>query len=397
MDEITAVRQPAFDAIRWRRDKLARAQQGLRRRGLPAALLFDPNNVRYAASIGVAVVENLHVPSRWLLLPAEGVPILWEYEDTYHLAAGRFEGEVRPASGWTFFGSGDNAALKATAFADEIADAMASLGLSGEPLGVDRTSTVAFLALQHRGLSLADAQGAIEEARAIKTEDELFLLRRNAGHCDAAVENMRARITPGVTENELWGSYMGDALAAGAEYSETRLLSSGPRTNPWMQEASDRVVEAGDLVGMDTDLIGRDGYLTDYSRTYLCDDNPPSAEQRRLYQTAYQFVYDAIDEVRPGRSMRELGELLSNRMPAEFHPQRYPFIAHGSGLADEWPAIKFADHHPGVIEAGMSLSVEAYVGAVGGQGGVKLEEQIIVGEKANEIISHASHDERLLG
>jgi hypothetical protein len=44
----------------------------------------------------------------------------------------------------------------------------------------------------------------------------------------------------------------------------------------------------------------------------------------------------------------------------------------------------------------MSLSVEAYVGAVGGSNGVKLEEQIIVTGGAPEIISHASHDERLM-
>jgi Xaa-Pro aminopeptidase len=207
---------------------------------------------------------------------------------------------------------------------------------------------------------------------------------------------MRARIRPGVTENELWGGYMGEVLAAGAEYSETRLLSSGPRTNPWMQEASDRVVEEGDLVGMDTDLVGRDGYLTDYSRTYLCGDSTPTGEQRHLYRMAYEFVHGAIDEIRPGASFRDLGERLARRMPKDFHPQRYPFIAHGSGLADEWPAIKFDDHHDGEVQAGMSLSVEAYVGPVGGRCGVKLEEQIIVTDGAADIISGASHDERLL-
>ena len=75
-----------FDDARWRAAKLERAQAGLRRAGLPAALLFDPNNVRYAASIGVAVVENLHVPTRWLLIPADGDPVLWEYADAFHLA-----------------------------------------------------------------------------------------------------------------------------------------------------------------------------------------------------------------------------------------------------------------------------------------------------------------------
>jgi Xaa-Pro dipeptidase len=385
-----------FDPARMRRERLERARAALIENGLAAALLFDPNNVRYAASIGVAVVENLHVPSRWLLITAEGACVLWEYEDAFHLAGERYDGEVRPARGWTFFGSGSNSGVNAQAFAGEVVDTLRSLGIHGERLGIDRLSTVAFLALQDQGLALADAQGVIEEARAVKTPDELMLLRRNAHVCDKAVDRMRARIVPGVTENELWGGYMGEVLSAGAEYSETRLLASGPRTNPWMQEASDRVVEAGDLVGLDTDLVGRDGYLTDYSRTYLCGDGVPKDEVRRLYQVAHEFVHEAIDEMRPGASFRELGERLSRRMPEQYHVQRYPFIAHGSGLADEWPAIKFDDHHDGEVMVGMSLSVEAYVGEVGGRHGVKLEEQIIVTDGAPEIISHASHDERLL-
>jgi Xaa-Pro aminopeptidase len=385
-----------FDEGRMRRERLSRAQAGLRAQGLGAALLFDPNNVRYTTSIGVAVVENLHVPSRWALVPAEGEPVLWEYEDALHLAETRFGGDIRPAHGWTFFGSGSNSARDAASFADEIDDALRERGLAGERLGVDRVSAVAFLALQSRGIVIADAQPAIEEARAVKTEDEQRILRRNAAICDRAVEAMRAAIEPGVTENHLWGGFLGQALGDGAEYSETRLLASGPRTNPWMQEASDRVVQQGDLVGLDTDLIGRDGYLTDYSRTYLCGDARPTDEQRRLYTVAYEFVHAAIPEFVPGASFRELGERLGPRLGDEFQQQRYPFVAHGSGLADEWPAVVFEGHHDGEVQVGMSISVEAYVGAVGGRDGVKFEEQIIITEDGAEIISGASHEQRLL-
>ena len=140
MTETTDHEAAGFDDSRMRRERLERAQAGLKKSGLGAALLFDPNNVRYAASIGVAVVENLHVPSRWLLLPAEGQPILWEYADAFHLAEDRYEGEVRPAHGWTFFGSGSNSALNAKAFASEIADALSGLGLNGERLGVGSNS-----------------------------------------------------------------------------------------------------------------------------------------------------------------------------------------------------------------------------------------------------------------
>jgi Xaa-Pro aminopeptidase len=129
----------------------------------------------------------------------------------------------------------------------------------------------------------------------------------------------------------------------------------------------------------------------------LCGDRAATDEQRRLYERAFEFVYNTIAELVPGASFRELGERLGPRLGDEFQAQRYPFIVHGSGLADEWPAIMYKDHHDGEIQAGMSLSVEAYIGAVGGHEGVKLEEQVIVTEDGPpEIISGAAHDERLM-
>jgi Xaa-Pro dipeptidase len=99
-----------------------------------------------------------------------------------------------------------------------------------------------------------------------------------------------------------------------------------------MQEATNRVVEDGDLVAFDTDLIGERGYLTDVSRPYLCGNGRATDEQRRLYQAAYAYVHDSVPEFRPGASFEELGHKRGSRLPEEFHPLRYPFIAHGSGL-----------------------------------------------------------------
>lgn len=85
----------------------------------------------------------------------------------------------------------------------------------------------------------------------------------------------------------------------------------------------------------------RRGYLTDVSRTYLCGDRRATDEQRRLYQAAYAYLHDSVPEFRPGASFEELGHKLGSRLPNEFHPLRYPFIAHGSGLIDEYPCVKF--------------------------------------------------------
>jgi Xaa-Pro dipeptidase len=55
-----------------------------------------------------------------------------------------------------------------------------------------------------------------------------------------------------MTENDVWSSFTSHAFVHGGEYVECRLLSSGPRTNPWFQEATNRVIERGDLVSFDT-------------------------------------------------------------------------------------------------------------------------------------------------
>jgi Xaa-Pro dipeptidase len=389
---------PTFhiDDARMHRERLTRARAALRRHGLAAALLFDPINVRYAAAPGPFAVFNLHMSFRWALIPVESEPVLWEYPEAMHITARRWPGDLRPAIGWTFFGSGLNTTDDAARFAAEIVDVLDERGLRSERLGVDRLETVGHLALANAGVRIADAQPALEEARAVKTADELTALRANARVCDAAIMRLRATLRPGITENELWGTFIGAALKSGAEWCETRLLSSGPRTNPWMQEATDRVVENGELVAFDTDLIGERGYLTDVSRTYLCGDRRATDEQRRLYQAAYAYLHGSVPEFRPGASFEELGHKLASRLPNEFHPLRYPFIAHGSGLIDEYPCVKFDKHHEGQIEAGMVMSVEAYIGALGGSQGVKLEEQIIIGDDGPEMISKAPHDERLL-
>jgi Xaa-Pro dipeptidase len=389
--------EDVVDRGRMHSERLERARQGLRKHGLAAALLFDPLNVRYVSFAGIAPVFNMHFSARWALVPVESRPVIWEYEfSVVNGVPPYWDGEVRTAPNWQFFGSGMDTSRDSRAFAAEIAEVLRERGLAGELLGVDRLEAAGFVALTEAGIRIADAQPAIEEARAVKTADEHAILRRNAGVADDAIRAMLEILRPGVTENELWGTYMGYALRHGAEWCETRLLSSGPRTNPWMQEATHRVVEEGDVVGLDTDLVGEDGYLTDISRTYLCGDAPPSDEQRRLYRIAYEYVHGNMPEFRAGASFEELGRKLGARLPEEFQALRYPFVAHGSGMIDEYPGIKFEHHHPGELEAGMVLSVEAYVGAVGGRDGVKLEEQIIVTDGEPELISFAPYDDRLL-
>ncbi len=65
---------------------------------------------------------------------------------------------------------------------------------------------------------------------------------------------------------------------------------------------------------------------------------------------------------------------------------------HGVGMADEWPSIYFPEDwetsgYPGVVEPGMVIAVEAYVGPRDGAEGVKLEEMVLVTETGTELLT----------
>jgi Xaa-Pro aminopeptidase len=385
-----------LDQRRMRAERLARARAELVKRDIPAALLFDPLNIRYTTASGFAVVSSLHYVWRWALVPVESDPIVWDYESTIPALRERWpEGEIRKGEDWHFFLQGTNDIEAARGFAREIADVLDERGIEKDRIGLDRCETTGLLALQAAGLRFVDAQQPLEVARSVKTQDEVQGFRRSARVVDAAIAEMRDAIRPGVTENELFATLTGATLRGGGEYNEGRLVVAGQRTNPWLQEASDNTVRDGDLVAFDTDLVGPDGFLIDVSRTYLAGDGRPSSEQRELHAIAYEFLQAIVAQLRPGRSFAELGRQLGRLLPAQHQAQRYGMLAHGVGMQDEWPVVKYEDNYDGEVEVNMVLSAESYVGAVGGTQGVKLEEQLLVTESGCELLSVAPYDERL--
>lgn len=203
-----------------------------------------------------------------------------------------------------------------------------------------------------------------------------------------------------MTEQAIWSILHQTNIEMGGEWIETRLLTSGQRTNPWYQETSDRRVEDGDMVCLDSDLIGPHGYSADISRSWVAGDQRPSGEQRRLYALAHEQVSRNMEIFRPGRSFVEIADL-AWQLPEPFAGCELPAIAHGVGLCNEFPLLlhKTSDGdrgYDGVVEPGMIFCVESYAGAPGGYEGVKLEQQILVTEAGCELLSDTDFEERLL-
>jgi Xaa-Pro aminopeptidase len=390
-----------FETPELRRYRLNRVREQLRAHGYAGVVLFDPLNIRYATGSRNLAVWTLHNPGRYAYVATDGPVILFEFSGAFHLNEHlETVDEQRPAVPWFFFLAGPRVEEKARQWASEIAALVRETGNGNTRLAVDRIDAPGHRHLGHLGIEVVEGQPLLELARAIKSPEEIDLLKRSMAVAHEGVSRIEAAIRPGVTENYLWSLLHQTNIEAGGEWIETRLLSSGERTNPWYQESSDRVIQAGDLIGIDTDLIGPSGYLADFSRTFHCGPVAPTKEQKRLYQTAVEQVEHNRGLLRAGLSFREFSQQCW-RMPEEFVAQRYMDLVHGVGLCDEYPRIPyqedFADWgYDGVFEENMVVSVESYIGRVGGADGVKFEQQVRITADGTELLSHYPLEQRLL-
>jgi len=387
---------------RLRLGRLARLRAELVKRDLAACILVDPVNIRYASGARNMQVFHLRNPARYLFVPAEGPVVLFEFTGCHHLAAGlETIDEIRPATTVFFAASGPRVDEKAKVWAAELADLIRAHGGGNRRVAIERVNYAAAAALAAEGFLLPDAQDPVERARAIKSPEEIACIRASLAAVEDGVARMRDRLRPGMSENQLWALLHQSVIERDGDYIETRLLSSGSRTNPWFNETGRREIENGDLVALDTDVVGPHGYYADFSRTFFCGPGKPTDEQRRLYGLACEQVHANMALIRPGMTFRELSAA-AWPIPDDFLDNRYFVLAHGVGMTGEYPYILHAcdfDAHgyDGVIEPNMTLCVESYIGAQDGREGVKLEQQVLVTETGIELLSRFPFDEALLG
>ena len=217
----------------------------------------------------------------------------------------------------------------------------------------------------------------------------------------AEMEAFTRANVPGVTEDEIWAVLHAGNIKRGGEWIETRLLASGPRTNPWFQECGPRPVRNNEIVAFDTDLVGAYGICTDISRTWWVGDAAPRPDMIDAMQHGMDHIFTNMEMMKPGVSIEEL-VMGGHQLVDRYWKQKYSCKFHGVGLCDEWPMITYPDHwRPGafdyVLEPGMVLCVEALVSPEGGDFSIKLEEQVLVTETGYENLTAYPFDPRLTG
>ena len=369
--------------------RLDRVKKELEKNNLEACILFDPVNVRYALDTVNMSVYNMHNLTRYCFVPVDGPIILYEYFNCEGLSNHlNLIDEIRPAITWDYFSNGDQAGIQLEKWINEIKD-LSNSYFKNKKLAIDIINGPAVSALNKAGIEIVDAKLVLEQARVIKSPEELKCMKAAIEVCEIGINKMREELKAGMTEDELWSILHKTNIEHGGEWIECRILSSGERTNPWMQESSNKIIQSGEIVSFDTDMVGPYGYCADISRAFV-EGHKFNEEQKKLYQMAVEHINHNSRLIKPGMSFKEFTEK-SWKLPDEYYGNRYSCMVHGIGLCDEWPMIRYptdGGQREGSFEKNMTITVETYIGKVGGKEGVKLEQQYLVGENGLELMSH---------
>jgi Xaa-Pro aminopeptidase len=386
------------DFDRLRRERLARAKEHLAESELGALLCFDMSNIRYitATHIGTWAIDKL---IRFCLLPQGGEPIMWDFGSAarHHKLFCPWLGEDRSRAGIsTLRGSVEG---RAESVAKKIRIELEEGGLLDEPLGVDVIELPVLRALEAEGIRVVDCQALMQDARMLKTQDEITLLTTACARVDAAYEELFRAMKPGMRENECVALVNRVLYELGSEHVEGVNAISGERCSPHPHVFTDRMLRPGDPAYFDI-LHAYNGYRTCYYRTFAVGS--ASRAQVDAYRRCRDFLDQAIALIRPGVTTADVVSVWPEAEDFGFPDEEAAFAlqyGHGVGLSI-WEKPIFSRlvsfDYPETIREGMVFALETFWPASDGWSAARIEEQLVVTADGCEVITRFPAEELLV-
>ncbi len=392
----------AMRNFRWQR-----LVRGIVARDLGGLLVFDPLNIRYATDSTNMQLWNTHNPFRAVLVLADGYMVIWDYKNGMFLSEfNPLVREQRSGADLFYFDRGDKVDVAADVFSNEVRLLVDGHGGGNRRLAVDKIMLHGLRALEAQGFEILPGEELTEKARAIKGPDEIKAMRCASLACEKAIGLMERSAREGVpgaqmSEDDIWAVLHAENIRRGGEWIETRLLTSGPRTNPWFQECGPRIVQNNEIVAFDTDLVGAYGICVDISRTWWIGDEHPTDAMIYAMRHGVEHIQHNMRLLKPGAFIPDIVKSC-HRLDDQYQKLKYGCFVHGVGLCDEWPLLAYPDQYVEgsydyKLEPGMTLCVEVLVSPEGGDFSIKLEDQVLITEDGFELLTKYPYDPALMG
>lgn len=382
--------------VRLRKEKKEKALKSLRDAGLGAVLMLYEENIRYVTSTHGPEWTKTIPGLRCALLINDGESVLYEQGDTRYQIIRHCpwlkKENVRYAYTWTKGAAGPANENQSKKLIKSIKEYMKDHGVADLPLGVDFVDINMLKAFKDAKVEWTDGLKPMLEARAVKTSDEVEALRIAATIADSAHYEATQILRPGIKENEVVAHLMKYLFEIpGIEHIENLICVSGPNSWPNWRTFTDRIIRYGDLVPIDI-VLAWNGYFTCHYRTY-CVGGRPTQEQKDAYTQAYNWLYNAIDTIKPGISTK----VIASKWPTAKELWGYQdedeaaanLWGHGLGLSHyDLPVVSriFSLDYPYPIRENMVFALETQQGKMF-EWGIRIEEEILVNKTGHELLT----------
>ncbi|MFH7320129.1 M24 family metallopeptidase [Desulfurivibrio sp. D14AmB] len=351
-------------------DKLRRR---LKRRGLDALLVSQPENRRYLS--GFTAADHGISESAGVLLVTAAGPSFLLTDGRYRLQAEQeaagFEIRVYPRGLFPLLRRLFNSlALERLAFESDYL-------LHSVFVGLARLAT-------EKGIELVPLTGLVEELRQIKSAAELALIEQAVRLNEQVFAEVYGQLRPGLSEREVAALIEETMRRRGAEGpSFPTIVAAGPNGAMPHAVPTERLLAPGEPIIIDMGLkVG--GYCSDMTRTVVLGQ--PDGQTLAMIRLVRQAQLAGLQALRPGVAGRHVDQVARRVIEEAGHGDHFGHsLGHGVGLnVHEGPSLSYRNGK--LLRPGMVLTVEPGV-YLPGWGGVRLENMAVVTEAGCRLLN----------
>jgi len=235
---------------------------------------------------------------------------------------------------------------------------------------------------------IRDLEDALWAERAQKRTEELDSLQRANRITDDILSEVYEEIEAGLTDREIEAKIRDRAQASDADAYAGSVVASGPRTADPHTSTSDREIQEGELVMIDTGIVC-DGYRSDVTRTVAVGD--PGDEVRDIYAVVKEAAEDARSAFKSGATFEEpdtiARDVIEDAGYGEYFPHR---LGHGLGIDVHEPPY-VVQGNSNSVQSGHVVTIEPGI-YLPGVGGVRIEDDVALVDGEREVLTGTERD-----
>ncbi|MBV9487162.1 MAG: aminopeptidase P family protein [Frankiaceae bacterium] len=237
-------------------------------------------------------------------------------------------------------------------------------------------------------LALVATRPLVEPLRAVKDQAELATLRTACEITTAAFETVVSSLRPGPTERDVaWQleAEMRERGASGPAFDT--IVAFGPNSAIPHHQPTDRRLAPGDLVKVDFGAL-YDGYHADMTRTVAAA--PVADWQRDLHQLVTEIQAECVAACVMGAVPDQLNTRAHRAIEAAGHRVAHG-LGHGVGLEIHEDPFLTRGSTAAPLTANVAVTIEPGI-YLPEQGGVRIEDTVVVGETATRSLTTAPRE-----